>query len=57
MRSLCGVTRRDRLRNVDMRTQLGEITIVEEIDQYQKKWERTCTQDATSKISTASVIL
>jgi hypothetical protein len=29
MRSLCGVTRRDRLRNIDLRTQLGEINIVE----------------------------
>jgi hypothetical protein len=38
MRSLCGVTRRDRLRNIDLRTQLGEINIVEEIEQYQNKW-------------------
>jgi ribonucleotide reductase alpha subunit len=38
MRSLCGVTRRDRLTNTDLRTQLGEINIVEEIEQYQKKW-------------------
>jgi hypothetical protein len=43
MRSLCGVTRRDRLRNIDLRTQLGEINIVEETEQYQKKWERTYT--------------
>jgi hypothetical protein len=39
MRSLCGVTRRGRLRNIDLRTQLGEINIVEEIEQYQKKWK------------------
>jgi hypothetical protein len=39
MRSLCGVTRRDRLRNIDLRTQLGEISIVEEIEQHQKKWK------------------
>jgi hypothetical protein len=39
MRSLCGVTRRDRLRSIDLRTQLGEINIVEEIEQYQKKWK------------------
>jgi hypothetical protein len=39
MRSLRGVTRRDRLRNIDLRTQLGELTIVEEIEQYQKKWK------------------
>jgi hypothetical protein len=39
MRSLCGVTRRDRLRNIDLRTQLGEINIVEETEQYQKKWK------------------
>jgi hypothetical protein len=29
MRSLCGVTRRDRLKNIDFKTQLGEINIVE----------------------------
>jgi hypothetical protein len=39
MRSLCGVTRRDRLRNIDLRTQLGEINIVEEIEHYQEKWK------------------
>jgi hypothetical protein len=43
MTSLCGVTRRDKLRNIDLRTQLGEINIVEEIEQYQKKWKKTCT--------------
>jgi hypothetical protein len=39
IRSLCGVTRRDRLIHIDLRTQLGEINIVEEIEQYQKKWK------------------
>jgi hypothetical protein len=39
MRSLCRVTRGDRLRNIDLRTQLGEINIVQEIEQYKKKWK------------------
>jgi hypothetical protein len=36
LRSLCGVTRRDRLRNTDLRTQLSEINIAEETEHYQK---------------------
>ena len=39
MRSLVGKTRRDRVRNQDVRTQLGVENIVEEICNYQKQWK------------------
>jgi hypothetical protein len=49
MRALCGVTRRDRLRNIDLRTQLGEINIVEETEQYQKKWKECVLRMSPSR--------
>jgi hypothetical protein len=37
MRSLYGMTKRERLRNVDITSELGETNIVEEIEHYWKK--------------------
>jgi hypothetical protein len=39
MRSLYGVINRERLRNVGIRSELGETNIVEEIEHYRKKWK------------------
>ena len=39
LRPLMGVTRLDRLRNVDIRAQLMENNIIEEVQYYQKEWK------------------
>jgi hypothetical protein len=39
IRSLYSLTKRENLRNVDIRSELQETNIVEEIEHYWKKWK------------------
>jgi hypothetical protein len=39
MRSLYAAAKRERLRNVDIGSELGESNIVEEIEHCRKKWK------------------
>ncbi|KAJ4426793.1 hypothetical protein ANN_26592 [Periplaneta americana] len=50
LRSTLGVTRRDRLRNKDIRNQLQQEDMVEEIQRYQKQWKEHVLRMSPSRL-------